>query len=291
MKGHGTPAVFFLIPLFTVLALILNTALGIPVVSVAFYVMGPLFHTLLVNIRLHSHTAIEPAVSGETAIAVVSAILMLRFLNNGLISAFSVIAAALLLFSLTASFLLGGKKGEHITFGMLTSSISAAAFLFLLFSDTGDTKDISAAVMSGLIHFTESGINEMIFIYSAFILAAIVIVFAKPEIRLLLQGKDYFALSGINPSVAAFSVMLARSLLYSATLICCGVFSAPVIMLAESRFYSGRSWAMVFPAILYTQLLAGAWTKTGSLSIPGFALALPLLVQAASYRNRRVTAP
>jgi hypothetical protein len=173
-----------------------------------------------------------------------------------------------MLFNLAADAVFSKETRADFSFGLTLNIIFAAAFIIFWNGD--------ARALSGFIKYGGFLPQKTILLFALFILIVAAYRFLKPEIRLLPQGKIIFASSGLSYLAFSAALYFAQALVFTAFVLCAGIFALPALAVLCSWKFSGFKWGILFPALLYAELSLFVLSKTYHPAVFAAAFALHL---------------
>lgn len=288
MKQYPIPLA---LPVFAGLAFIsagVNFFCGLPVANICIYIAGALCYGLLANIRIEMSSNIDYATSGELLSGLLCIIVMSNFFAVNFIIIFIILLIFVFLFDLVTDIILSRADSERLVFGFVLNTILITGGIFFTFKGDNTAGLQLSHFFGGLFHTADSGIKIAIALYLFLALFWFIFERLKPELRLYSQGKLFFTASGLNNNRFKILIYLVQAILSTVTTFCLGIFALPRLLDLPQKLFRDFRWAIVFPAIFYTQFFV---LCSYQLSQTAAFIAVFILLFAASlliYLKRRI---
>ncbi|MDR3237583.1 MAG: hypothetical protein LBT84_03685, partial [Spirochaetia bacterium] len=236
----------------SVLSVVFNIALGLPLPVILICAAGAIYYSLLVNIRNRAAKNTDYTTSGELALGILIALAFFPAGAEGsMFLLFMCLICSNMFFNALIDAILPGKSPSRFLFSVVFNAIMLMLFLFFWSED-------SVRLSSILSGFTNRGqhIPAALPLYALAALLIPLFSLVKPELMLLPQGKKLFAGSGFSRRAAEVLAYLAQAVIFAALISCAGIFVLPGLSLLCAGEFRNFKWTVVFPALLYAQLTA-----------------------------------
>jgi hypothetical protein len=273
--------------MLSVAALFMNLKLYSEPATVILYATGSVYYAIYVYMRGLSPVRLDSMNTGETGVALSVMILLRYFTAFNAAGIFFMTATALTLFSLCADFILPRRGGERFFLGLFINAISAFIILFLFTAGSPSAGGIIIGSLTGFFAGSDYAFYAAGLLYFCFLAISSALMILRPEISLLYHGRKYYALSGMPYRPSLLMVSFINSLMFSAVMMCAGIFAGACLFQQEKQGGWGRG-ALIFISILHTQILASVSALSGSYVAITAALFLSLAAAAISHRENRM---